>query len=96
MSGLPQEELGRVYQLADSDSDGRLSQNEFFVAMKLIRTRLAGHQLPSVLPPELSIGSSSVSHTGAAAASGGSVVKCVVPRGSSLTFVDFLKTGLQT
>ena len=41
-SGLAMNDLGAIYNLADIDRDGRLSQAEFFVAMKLIRGRQAG------------------------------------------------------
>uniref|UniRef100_A0A670K7Z8 Intersectin 1 n=1 Tax=Podarcis muralis TaxID=64176 RepID=A0A670K7Z8_PODMU len=37
--------------LADMNNDGRMDQLEFSIAMKLIKLKLQGYQLPSVLPP---------------------------------------------
>jgi len=53
MSGLDDATLGQIYGLADLDLDGQLSANEFLVAMKLIRARLAGHPPVSSVPQEL-------------------------------------------
>ena len=39
--------------LADADADGRLSRDEFAVAMHLIRAKLAGKDVPDSLPPTL-------------------------------------------
>ncbi|KNC96723.1 uncharacterized protein SPPG_07932 [Spizellomyces punctatus DAOM BR117] len=50
---LPQTELARIWDLADISRTGRLSKDEFAVAMHLIKLRMAGTPLPSVLPPEL-------------------------------------------
>jgi hypothetical protein len=47
-SGVPAPDLAQIYGLADMDGDGRLSQNEFFIAMKLIRARMAGNTIPAV------------------------------------------------
>jgi hypothetical protein len=52
-SGLPQQDLGRVWDLADLDQDGRLDLDEFAIAMHLCTRRLAGDPLPAVLPPSL-------------------------------------------
>ena len=41
-SQLPNEDLASVYGLADLDRDGRLSEREFAIAMKLVRCRTAG------------------------------------------------------
>jgi hypothetical protein len=54
LSNIPTNELAQVYTLADVDGDNRLNSNEFLVAMKLIKARIAGTPIPSVLPPELS------------------------------------------
>lgn len=37
--------------LADMNNDGRMDQVEFSIAMKLIKLKLQGCQLPSTLPP---------------------------------------------
>lgn len=37
--------------LADMNNDGRMDQVEFSIAMKLIKLKLQGYQLPSSLPP---------------------------------------------
>jgi len=69
-SGLSQVELSLVYSLADMDGDSKLSEREFFVAMKLMRARMNGTPLPTSVPAELfaSLGGPSpvVSVTGSA------------------------------
>ncbi|XP_070800427.1 intersectin-1 isoform X3 [Pituophis catenifer annectens] len=50
-SGLPQPILAQIWALADMNNDGRMDQLEFSIAMKLIKLKLQGYQLPSVLPP---------------------------------------------
>nr|XP_045006295.1 intersectin-1 isoform X4 [Jaculus jaculus] len=50
-SGLPQPVLAQIWALADMNNDGRMDQVEFSIAMKLIKLKLQGYQLPSVLPP---------------------------------------------
>ncbi|KAL1919154.1 uncharacterized protein VTP21DRAFT_2536 [Calcarisporiella thermophila] len=52
-SGLPQHELMRIWNLADSNNRGKLNQAEFDVAMYLIYRRLNGGEIPTVLPPNL-------------------------------------------
>ncbi|KAK7693155.1 hypothetical protein QCA50_002721 [Cerrena zonata] len=52
-SKLPTEALGKIWDLADADADGRLSRDEFAVAMHLIRAKLAGKDVPDNLPPSL-------------------------------------------
>lgn len=37
--------------LADMNNDGRMDQVEFSIAMKLIKLKLQGYQLPAALPP---------------------------------------------
>ncbi|KAK7812588.1 hypothetical protein U0070_021568 [Myodes glareolus] len=39
------------WALADMNNDGRMDQVEFSIAMKLIKLKLQGYQLPSALPP---------------------------------------------
>uniref|UniRef100_A0A673T128 Intersectin-1 n=1 Tax=Suricata suricatta TaxID=37032 RepID=A0A673T128_SURSU len=50
-SGLPQPVLAQIWALADTNNDGRMDQVEFSIAMKLIKLKLQGYQLPSALPP---------------------------------------------
>uniref|UniRef100_A0A8C7AUZ6 Intersectin-1 n=1 Tax=Neovison vison TaxID=452646 RepID=A0A8C7AUZ6_NEOVI len=50
-SGLPQPVLAQIWALADMNNDGRMDQVEFSIAMKLIKLKLQGYQLPSSLPP---------------------------------------------
>ncbi|XP_017381653.1 intersectin-1 isoform X4 [Cebus imitator] len=50
-SGLPQPVLAQIWALADMNNDGRMDQVEFSIAMKLIKLKLQGYQLPSALPP---------------------------------------------
>ncbi|KAJ2710628.1 hypothetical protein H4R19_003656 [Coemansia spiralis] len=52
-SKLPDEELSRVWDLADVQRRGRLSKEEFAVAMHLINARLAGAPIPDKLSPTL-------------------------------------------
>lgn len=40
-------------RLADVDADGRLSRDEFAVALYLIQSRESGQELPQVLPASL-------------------------------------------
>ena len=40
-------------RLADVDADGRLSRDEFAVALYLIQSRESGQELPPVLPASL-------------------------------------------
>ncbi|XP_008163453.1 intersectin-1 isoform X1 [Chrysemys picta bellii] len=49
-SGLPQPVLAQIWALADMNNDGRMDQMEFSIAMKLIKLKLQGYQLPSALP----------------------------------------------
>ncbi|XP_066115562.1 intersectin-1 isoform X3 [Saccopteryx bilineata] len=50
-SGLTQPVLAQIWALADMNNDGRMDQVEFSIAMKLIKLKLQGYQLPSALPP---------------------------------------------
>ncbi|RUP45213.1 hypothetical protein BC936DRAFT_148479, partial [Jimgerdemannia flammicorona] len=52
-SRLPESELAHIWDLADLQKRGRLSRDEFAVAMHLINRRLAGDPLPKILPPTL-------------------------------------------
>ncbi|XP_062511538.1 intersectin-1-like [Corticium candelabrum] len=52
-SNLPQQHLAQIWSLADIDNDGRLSNEEFAVAMHLVDEVQAGRQLPTSLPVSL-------------------------------------------
>ncbi|KAJ2847100.1 endocytosis defective- protein [Coemansia brasiliensis] len=54
-SGLPTQQLGEIWELADIDKDGALDFDEYCVALKLVFS-LLNHTIPSVppvLPPSL-------------------------------------------
>nr|XP_020652410.1 intersectin-2 isoform X2 [Pogona vitticeps] len=50
-SGLPSPVLAEIWALADLNKDGKMDQQEFSIAMKLIKLKLQGQPLPVVLPP---------------------------------------------
>ncbi|KAI8089889.1 uncharacterized protein BX664DRAFT_297916 [Halteromyces radiatus] len=52
-SRLPDTDLAHIWDLADTSQRGRLSRNEFAVAMHLIHKRLRGDTLPPALPASL-------------------------------------------
>ncbi|XP_071543654.1 intersectin-1-like isoform X12 [Panulirus ornatus] len=52
-SHLPQQTLAQIWALSDVDNDGRLSCEEFVLAMYLCETAKAGNKLPTVLPADL-------------------------------------------
>ncbi|XP_061176343.1 intersectin-1-like isoform X2 [Saccostrea echinata] len=52
-TGLPQQILAQIWTLADYDKDGKLTCDEFCVAMHLADLAKTGIPLPAVLPPEL-------------------------------------------
>ncbi|KAJ2475355.1 hypothetical protein IWW56_005454 [Coemansia sp. RSA 2131] len=52
-SKLPESDLSRVWDLADITRSGKLSKDEFAVAMHLINAQLAGARIPDKLPPTL-------------------------------------------
>jgi epidermal growth factor receptor substrate 15 len=53
-SGLPEDVLAGIWDLADINSEGQLTRDEFAVAMYLIRQqRKPGVSLPATLPPNL-------------------------------------------
>ena len=49
-SRLPTSVLSKVWALADVDKDGMLDESEFCLAMYLMDLKIAGHDLPGVLP----------------------------------------------
>lgn len=52
-SRLPQPVLAQIWNLSDIDADGRLTCDEFVVAMHLIDCARVGDTLPAFLPPDL-------------------------------------------
>ncbi|TSO67474.1 Intersectin-2 [Bagarius yarrelli] len=49
-SGLPSSVLAEIWALADMNKDGKMDRLEFSIAMKLIKMKLQGQNLPSSLP----------------------------------------------
>ncbi|XP_058469345.1 intersectin-2a isoform X3 [Solea solea] len=49
-SGLPPSVLAEIWSLADMDGDGKMDRQEFSIAMKLIKLKLQGRNVPSSLP----------------------------------------------
>ena len=52
-SKLPFTELGKIWKLSDIDQDGLLDEDEFAVAMYLIKTKLEGFTIPDTLPTHI-------------------------------------------
>ena len=52
-SKLSSHVLGKVWRLADHDEDGMLNDEEFALAMHLIKVKCDGHNLPETLPSHL-------------------------------------------
>jgi epidermal growth factor receptor substrate 15 len=52
-SGLPGDVLATIWDLSDINDDGRLTKDEFAVAMHLIQNQLAGKDVPATLPLSL-------------------------------------------
>jgi epidermal growth factor receptor substrate 15 len=52
-SNLPSHVLGRVWEMADVDHDGKLNMGEFALAMHLINAIIAGCRVPTPLPISL-------------------------------------------
>uniref|UniRef100_A0A4X2KBZ7 Intersectin 2 n=1 Tax=Vombatus ursinus TaxID=29139 RepID=A0A4X2KBZ7_VOMUR len=50
-SGLPAPVLAEIWALSDLNKDGKMDQQEFSIAMKLIKLTLQGQRLPPSLPP---------------------------------------------
>ncbi|XP_034145765.1 intersectin-1 isoform X5 [Esox lucius] len=51
-SSLPQTSLASIWNLSDIDQDGKLTAEEFILAMHLIDMAMSGLPLPPVLPPD--------------------------------------------
>ncbi|EIW60634.1 EF-hand [Trametes versicolor FP-101664 SS1] len=52
-ANLPNDVMATIWDLADSEHDGRITKDDFAVAMHLIRQKLAGKELPTVVPASL-------------------------------------------
>lgn len=52
-SKLPNSVLSKIWKLSDVDADGFLDEEEFALAMHLIKVKLDGNELPSELPAHL-------------------------------------------
>nr|XP_006811485.1 PREDICTED: intersectin-2-like [Saccoglossus kowalevskii] len=52
-SGLSQPILAQIWGLSDIDNDGKLTRDEFVLAMHLVDIVKGGQTLPQVLPPDL-------------------------------------------
>ncbi|CAG5123529.1 unnamed protein product, partial [Candidula unifasciata] len=52
-SGLPQPVLAQIWALSDIDRDGKLTCDEYCIAMHLSELARMGHVLPAALPAEL-------------------------------------------
>jgi hypothetical protein len=52
-SKLPNSVLGKIWKLSDHDKDGYLDDEEFALAMHLIKIKLENHELPTSLPSHL-------------------------------------------
>nr|CAD7455483.1 unnamed protein product [Timema tahoe] len=50
-SQLPPQILGQIWNLSDTDADGKMNINEFSIACKLINLKLRNFELPKTLPP---------------------------------------------
>ncbi|EJD53332.1 hypothetical protein AURDEDRAFT_157906 [Auricularia subglabra TFB-10046 SS5] len=66
-STLPDDTLAQIWDLVDSRGEGRLSREQFAVVMHLINNKLAGKEVPAVLPPTLVPPSMRVASLGASA-----------------------------
>ncbi|GAN02001.1 epidermal growth factor receptor substrate 15 isoform X5 [Mucor ambiguus] len=49
-SKLPESDLARIWDLADTNLSGHLSEQEFAIAMHMINRRVAGGEIPNSLP----------------------------------------------
>lgn len=52
-SKLPNTVLAKIWRLADVDRDGYLDEEEFALAMHLIKVKVNGHDIPPTLPKHL-------------------------------------------
>ncbi|XP_066912106.1 intersectin-1-like isoform X2 [Clytia hemisphaerica] len=52
-SNLPTPVLGQIWTLSDLDRDGRMTLQEFMIAMHLLSCKIKGVEIPRSLPPSL-------------------------------------------
>ena len=52
-SKLPNNVLGKIWKLSDINQNGMLDEEEFSLAMHLIKLKKEGHDLPGTLPTHL-------------------------------------------
>eukprot|EP00794_Sanderia_malayensis_P000125 gene125-736_t len=74
MSNLPTPVLGHIWTLSDIDNDGKMTLQEFSIALHLIQAKRRGIEIPKVLPYSLkssSVGKKSVFDSGFTAPSSG-------------------------
>lgn len=60
-SNLPTPVLGQIWSLSDLDHDGRMTLQEFIIAMHIIENKLKGIEVPKVLPLSIINSSSNLS-----------------------------------
>jgi len=53
LSNLPTPTLGQIWQLSDIDNDGKMTLQEFTIAMHLVHAKCMGIEVPKVLPYSL-------------------------------------------
>ena len=52
-SKLPNNVLGKIWKLSDISQNGMLDEEEFSLAMHLVKIKKEGHDLPATLPAHL-------------------------------------------
>ncbi|OLY83807.1 putative calcium-binding protein [Smittium mucronatum] len=52
-SKLPETDLARIWDLADTNNKGRLSRGEFVIALFIISKRISGQEIPAKIPKSL-------------------------------------------
>ncbi|XP_042887891.1 intersectin-1-like isoform X5 [Penaeus japonicus] len=89
-SQLPQQALAQIWALSDVDNDGRLSCEEFVLAMFLCESAKAGSKIPTVLPADLIPPTNRRQRTSSihSAGSGGTPVSEVLGAANDNTFED--------
>ncbi|XP_069975866.1 intersectin-1-like isoform X2 [Penaeus vannamei] len=89
-SQLPQQALAQIWALSDVDNDGRLSCEEFVLAMYLCESAKAGNKIPTVLPADLIPPTNRRQRTSSihSAGSGGTPVSEVLGAANDNTFED--------
>lgn len=52
-SGLPEEEMAKIWSLSDLDNDGRLTFNEFAIMLHITQLRIRNVEIPEELPESM-------------------------------------------